>query len=165
MVKIEGKLKQAAMFNDGIGRESRRLVKEMEAQKGDQAGAELIYRLLELITQVGFAMINDGRPAPMWVRSLEPLIEKQENIEHELMRHRLESAFRDIRAEERRLMDDFDPKKCSCGSGLEKDAEYDARGIFLTYACGMPGEQKLGSYRSEVLFDPNYWADEAIDED
>jgi hypothetical protein len=28
--------------------------------------------------------------------------------------------------------DDFDPKKCSCGSGLEKDAEYDARGIFLT---------------------------------
>ena len=32
-------------------------------------------------------------------------------------------------------MDDFDPKKCCCGSGLEKDAEYDARGIFLTYAC------------------------------
>ena len=97
MVKIEGKLKQAAMFHDGIVRESRRLVKEMEAQKGDQAGAELIYRLLELVTQVGFAMINDGRPAPMWVRSLEPLIEKQENIEHELMRHRLESAFSDIR--------------------------------------------------------------------
>lgn len=61
--------------------------------------------------------------------------------------------------------DDFDPKKCRCGSGLEKDAEYDARGIFLTYACDKCREQKLGRYRSEVLFDPNYWADEAIEGD
>ena len=28
-----------------------------------------------------------------------------------------------------RSEDDYDPKKCSCGSGLEKDEEYDARGI------------------------------------
>ena len=56
-------------------------------------------------------------------------------------------------------------RNARCGSGLEKDAEYDARGIFLTYACDRCREQKLGSYRSEVLFDPNYWADEAIDED
>ena len=62
-------------------------------------------------------------------------------------------------------MDDFDPKKCSCGTGQEKEAEYDARGIFLTYACTECRAVKLGSYRSEVLFDPNYWADEAIEGD
>ena len=41
-----------------------------------------------------------------------------------------------------RSEDDFDPKKCSCGSGLEKDEEYDARGIFLTYACIQGKRQK-----------------------
>ena len=64
-----------------------------------------------------------------------------------------------------RSEDDFDPKKCMCGSGLEKDEEYDARGIFLTYACRQVPEQKLGGYRSDVLTDANYWADEAIEGD
>ena len=57
------------------------------------------------------------------------------------------------------------PKKCMCGSDLEKDAEYDAREIFLTYARSQCRAEKLGSYRSEVLFDPNYWADAAIEGD
>ena len=53
--------------------------------------------------------------------------------------------------------DDFDPKKCLCGSGLEKDAEYDARGIFLTYACDKCRETEAGQLplrrfdRSELL--------------
>ena len=64
-----------------------------------------------------------------------------------------------------RSEDDFDPKKCSCSSGLEKDEEYDARGIFLTYACSQCRAEKLGSYRSDVLTDANYWADEAIEGD
>ena len=46
-----------------------------------------------------------------------------------------------------RSEDDFDPKKCLCGSGLEKDEEYDARGIFLTYACDKCREKKLAGYR------------------
>ena len=63
------------------------------------------------------------------------------------------------------MKNDFDPKKCSCGSGLENDAEYDARGIFLTYAGDRVPRAEARRYRSEVLSDPNYWADEAIDED
>ena len=61
--------------------------------------------------------------------------------------------------------DEFDPKKCMCGSGLEKDEEYDARGIFLTYACDKCRKQKLAGYRPDVLTDANYWADEAIEGD
>ena len=64
-----------------------------------------------------------------------------------------------------RSEDDFDPKKCSCGSGEEKDAEYDARGIFLTYACSKCRAKTLAGYRSDALFDPSYWADEAIEGD
>ena len=50
-----------------------------------------------------------------------------------------------------RSEDDFDPKKCSCGSGEEKDAEYDARGIFLTYACSKCRAKTLAGYRSDAL--------------
>ena len=54
-------------------------------------------------------------------------------------------------------------RECFCGSGLERDAEYDARGIFLTYACDHCRDEKLSRYRADVLADPAYIADEPID--
>jgi hypothetical protein len=47
-------------------------------------------------------------------------------------------------------------KPCHCGSGLEREARYDARGIFLTYVCEKCEKEKLSHYRPEVLVDPNY---------
>ena len=43
--------------------------------------------------------------------------------------------------------------------------EFDARGIYLTKVCEECEEEKLTSYRKEVLSDPNYEADERIDEE
>jgi hypothetical protein len=54
---------------------------------------------------------------------------------------------------------------CSCGSGEEREAEYDARGIFLTYACGKCRREKLAGYRPEVLSDPNYEHSEPLDDE
>jgi hypothetical protein len=56
-------------------------------------------------------------------------------------------------------------RECNCGSGLEKDAQYDARGVFLTYTCKECHKRKMEQYRPDVLSDANYWHDEAIDED
>jgi hypothetical protein len=56
-------------------------------------------------------------------------------------------------------------KPCHCGSGLEREARYDARGIFLTYVCEKCEKEKLSHFRPDVLTDPNYWHDEPIDED
>lgn len=56
-------------------------------------------------------------------------------------------------------------RPCHCGSGLERSAEYDARGIFLTYVCEKCRKEKLSHFRPDVLTDPNYWHDEPIDED
>lgn len=56
-------------------------------------------------------------------------------------------------------------EQCPCGSGKEAGAEFDARGIFLTYACDDCRAEKLSKYRPDVLTDPNYWADEDIDDD
>jgi hypothetical protein len=53
---------------------------------------------------------------------------------------------------------------CMCGSGKQKRALYDARGIFLTYACTDCRTRKLAGFRAEVLRDPAYQADEPIDE-
>jgi hypothetical protein len=47
-------------------------------------------------------------------------------------------------------------KPCHCGSGLEREARYDARGIFLTYVCEKCEKEKLSQFRPEVLVDPNY---------
>lgn len=58
--------------------------------------------------------------------------------------------------------EDHDYMKCSCGSGLEKDAEYDARGIFLTYVCDKCRDEKLSHYRRDVLENSNYECDEEI---
>jgi hypothetical protein len=54
-------------------------------------------------------------------------------------------------------------KDCHCGSGLERRAKFDARGIFLTYVCDKCEEEKLSHFRPDVLTDPNYWHDEPID--
>jgi hypothetical protein len=35
--------------------------------------------------------------------------------------------------------------KCSCGSGKLKSAQYDARGIFLTYTCEDCHARKMGT--------------------
>lgn len=54
---------------------------------------------------------------------------------------------------------------CGCGSNLPREAEYDARGIFLTFVCDDCREEKLRKYRKDVLEDADYWCDEPIDED
>jgi hypothetical protein len=56
-------------------------------------------------------------------------------------------------------------RPCWCGSGLERHAVRDARGIFLCYVCEKCRKEKLSKYRPDVLFDPDYWHDEPIDED
>lgn len=56
-------------------------------------------------------------------------------------------------------------KTCPCGSGLDRHAEYDARGIFLCYVCDKCRRDKLSRYRPDVLNDPSYWHDEPIDEE
>jgi hypothetical protein len=52
---------------------------------------------------------------------------------------------------------------CSCGSGKPKSAQYDARGIFLTYTCDDCHDRKMTEFRPDVLTDPGYWTDEPID--
>lgn len=56
-------------------------------------------------------------------------------------------------------------KNCDCGSGEIREAEYDARGIFLVYACDKCRKEKLSRFRPDVLTDPNYWTDEPIEEE
>jgi hypothetical protein len=56
-------------------------------------------------------------------------------------------------------------KTCACGSGLERSAQYDARGIFLCFTCEKCHDAAMKRYRPDVLTDPNYWHDEPIDEE
>ena len=56
-------------------------------------------------------------------------------------------------------------KECFCGSTKQRYAEHDARGIFLSYVCDDCRDAKLASYRPDVLTNPNYEADEPIEED
>jgi hypothetical protein len=53
---------------------------------------------------------------------------------------------------------------CACQSGQYREAQYDARGIFLTYTCPKCERSKLRGFRAEVLTDAGYWHDEPIDE-
>jgi hypothetical protein len=46
-----------------------------------------------------------------------------------------------------------------------REAIYDARGIFLTYVCDKCRKEKLSGFRADVLDDPNYWHDEPIDDE
>jgi hypothetical protein len=54
---------------------------------------------------------------------------------------------------------------CPCGSGKESYWAKDARGIELARVCAKCRKAKLSGYRPEVLSDPNYAADEAIEPD
>jgi hypothetical protein len=56
-------------------------------------------------------------------------------------------------------------RPCPCGSHQDSWWEYDARGIPLCRVCPKCQAEKLKRYRPDVLIDPNYWADEAIEED
>lgn len=50
------------------------------------------------------------------------------------------------------MSDEFDPRKCMCGSGLEKWPLYDASGTFCTYVC----DKCEGRRRRE--FDPRIFS-------
>lgn len=54
---------------------------------------------------------------------------------------------------------------CPCGSGKESWWENDARGIPLARVCVACKKQKLSRYRLDVLLDPQYEADEPIDDE
>jgi len=59
----------------------------------------------------------------------------------------------------------YNLKLCGCGSGLEPEWLYDARGIELCKACPSCREERILAYRPEVLTDPNYEASEDIEGD
>jgi len=54
---------------------------------------------------------------------------------------------------------------CPCGSGKESFWQHDARGIPLRRTCQKCHKKEMARYRPDVLTNPNYWADEPIDED
>jgi hypothetical protein len=56
-------------------------------------------------------------------------------------------------------------RPCPCGSGLPSQWQYDARGIELCRTCRKCHRSKMAQYRPEVLRDPNYECDEAIEAD
>lgn len=56
-------------------------------------------------------------------------------------------------------------KPCPCGSGLPSRWVNDARGIPLARVCDACEQKKMNGYRREVLTNPNYEADEPIEED
>lgn len=55
--------------------------------------------------------------------------------------------------------------ECMCGSGLQQQRHYDARGIYLCAACDKCWPEKRAKYRPDVLTDPNYWTTEDIEDD
>jgi len=63
------------------------------------------------------------------------------------------------------MSDWFILETCPCGSGSAAADYYDARGLFLTRACSVCKDRKLGQFRPEVLTDSNYDCDEQIEED
>jgi hypothetical protein len=56
-------------------------------------------------------------------------------------------------------------KPCPCGSGLPREALYDARGIFCAFVCAQCETRKRAGFRPDIFTDNNYWHDEPIDED
>jgi len=56
------------------------------------------------------------------------------------------------------------PRLCPCGSGLVRREVYDARGIFVTFVCVKCEQRKLRGYRTDIFTDPNYPANEDIEE-
>lgn len=58
-----------------------------------------------------------------------------------------------------------DTRPCPCGSGLASRWANDARNIPLARVCPKCRDERLSSYRPEVLTDSNYAANEPIEED
>jgi hypothetical protein len=52
---------------------------------------------------------------------------------------------------------------CSCGSGKYKEALHDARGIFCCYYCDDCEQEKRARYRTDVLEESDYVANEEIE--
>ena len=52
-------------------------------------------------------------------------------------------------------------KECHCGSGLWPEAQYDGRGIFLTYTCDKCHKEKMSHFRPEIL---RYYTQADVDE-
>ena len=53
--------------------------------------------------------------------------------------------------------------KCRCGSGLDAEWRYDARGIELEKCCDKCWPEEKKKWRLDVLEDPNYEAYEEIE--
>ena len=62
-------------------------------------------------------------------------------------------------------MSRYSVRPCPCGSGLDSQWQYDARGIELCRTCPKCHKTKMAKYRPDVLSNPSYWSDEPIDED
>lgn len=56
-------------------------------------------------------------------------------------------------------------RPCPCGSGKMSYWQNDARGIPLCRTCDDCHDRRMAGYRPDVLTDPNYPADEPIEED
>ena len=56
-------------------------------------------------------------------------------------------------------------RTCTCGSGKPRAELHDARGIFCCFYCDDCENEKRQRYRPDVLSNPDYWADEPIEED
>lgn len=54
--------------------------------------------------------------------------------------------------------------ECNCGSTLERFPRYDARGIFLYFACDKCEQEKRSRYRNDIFTDPNYPTSEDVEE-
>lgn len=57
------------------------------------------------------------------------------------------------------------PRPCPCGSEQTSYWQYDARGIELCRTCPECHDRKMSGYRADVIDNPNYYADELIDEE
>lgn len=55
--------------------------------------------------------------------------------------------------------------ECTCGSGQDRRALYDARRIFAAYICDVCEREKRRRFRAEIFTDAGYDADEPIDGD
>lgn len=56
-------------------------------------------------------------------------------------------------------------KPCRCASGLLARDLLDARGIMVARVCDHCETSVRLKFRNEIFTDPNYWADERIEED
>jgi hypothetical protein len=130
-----------------------RIYKEVYQSEDKQLTLEVTYeKFYELISDkghgYGFPCAPDGRltikPSPDAIQSIkngkykDPVVVK--------MGHEIRSG-------------------CGCGSGLQPRMEYDARGIELGNMCNKCKKDRLSKYRPEVLNNPQYEADEPIDQE